>query len=242
MTELEENILLRNILLEAAMADYAAELADHRPEPMSARLQRQMNAMLNDPNVWAKRLHRSIWSKVARAAAMILLAFSLSLGALMAVSPTIRAAIINWVVEWYDTQIVYRFSGRPADNSFAPLPRYEVTALPEGYRPFKDEIVTPDSYDIGYVNEDGELFWFGYQRMEQGSVLAIQEDTEGMTADEVTVNGCKGWVYCSQDAEPYNIVVWIDEKQNLEFDISGFFSRDELLHIAESVSLCNSTK
>ena len=242
MTEAEENILLRNILLEAAMADYAAELADHRPEPMSARLQRQMNAMLNDPDGWAKRLHRSIWSKVAHAAAVILLAFSLSLGALMAVSPTIRAAIINWVVEWYDTQIVYRFSGRPADNSFAPLPRYEVTALPEGYRPFKDEIVTLDSYDIGYVNEDGELFWFGYQRMEQGSMLAIQEDTEGMTADEVTVNGCKGWVYCSQDAEPNNIVVWIDEEQNLEFDISGFFSKDELLHIAESVSLCNSTK
>ena len=242
MTEVEENILLRNILLEAAMADYAAELADHRPEPMSARLQRQMNAMLNDPNGWAKRLHRSIWSKVARAAAMILLAFSLSLGALMAASPTIRAAIINWVVEWYDTQIVYRFSGRPAYNSFVPLPRYEVTALPEGYRPFKDEIVTPDSYDIGYVNEDGELFWFGYQRMEQGSMLAIQEDTEGMTADGVTVNGCKGWVYCSQDAEPNNIIVWIDEGQNLEFDISGFFSTDELLHMAESVSLCDSTK
>lgn len=242
MTEAEENILLRNILLDAAMADYAEELADHRPEPMSARLQRQMNAMLNDPNGWAKRQRRPIWIKAARVAAMILLTFSLSLGALMAVSPTIRAAIINWAVEWYDTQIVYRFSGEPADDPDAPLPRYEVTALPEGYNPFKDEIITPGSYDIGYANADGELFWFGYQRMEQGAALAIQENTENMTAYEVTVNGCKGWVYCSRDADQHSIIVWIDECSNLEFNISGFFEKDELLHIAESVSLCDSTK
>lgn len=38
MTEEEENIILRNILLDAAIMDYAEELADHRPEPMSARL------------------------------------------------------------------------------------------------------------------------------------------------------------------------------------------------------------
>lgn len=242
MTEAEENILLRNILLDAAMAEYTEELADHRPEPMSARLQRQMNAMLNDPNGWAKRQRRPIWIKIARAAAMILLTFSLSLGALMAVSPTIRAVIINWAVEWYDTHIVYRFSGQSTDDSYAPLPKYEVTALPKGYEQFKDEIITPDSYDIGYVNEDGDLLWFGYQRMEQGGILSIQEETAGMTTYEITVNGCKGWIYCSSEADPNNIIVWIDEEQNLEFDISGFFSKDELLHMAESVSLCNSTK
>lgn len=122
------------------------------------------------------------------------------------------------------------------------MPRYEVTALPEGYEPFQDAIITPGSYDIGYVNADGDLFWFGYQRMEQGGVLAIQEDTEGMTACEVTVNGCKGWVYCLPDADQHNIIVWIDEEINLQFDISGFFDEDELLHIAESVFLCDTGK
>lgn len=242
MTEIEENILIRNILLEAAMADYAAELANHRPEPMSARLRRQMTAMLNDPDVWVKRWRRPIWLKAVRTAAIILLTFSLSLGALMAISPTIRAAIINLAVEWYDTHIVYRFFGKPMDDSLAPLPKYEVAALPEGYKPFKDEIITPGSYDIGYVNADGELLWFGYQRMEQGGSLTIQENTDNMSIYEVTVNGCKGWAYCSQDTEQHNLIVWIDEKSNLEFDISGFFSKSELLHIAESVSLCNSTK
>lgn len=78
--------------------------------------------------------------------------------------------------------------------------------------------------------------------MEQGGALAIQEDTDDMVIYEVTVNGCKGWAYCSQDAEQHNLIVWLNEKNNLEFDISGFFSKSELLHMAESVSLCNSTK
>ena len=182
-----------------------------------------------------KTKRRSLQSKLAHTAAMVALTAALTLGVLMAASPSIRAAVIHWAVEWYDTQIVYRFSGKP--DPFAPLPRYEVTALPEGYEPYKDEIITPDSYDIGYVNADGELFWFGYQRMEQGGVLAIQEETEGMVVYDVTVNGLKGRVYCSPDAEQHNIIVWIDEENNLEFDISGFLGKDELLRIAESVRL-----
>jgi len=173
--------------------------------------------------------------------ALILIAF-LGGGSVLSLSAEARTAFINWATDWYDTQIVYRFFGDPAGNPNAPLPRYEVTALPDGYEPFKNEIITPDSYDIGYVNADGELFWFGYQRMEQGGVLAIQEETEGMTVYDVTVNGLKGRVYCSADADQHNIIVWIDEETDLEFDLSGFFGKDELLRFAESVSLRHADK
>ena len=42
---------------------------------------------------------------------MLLLVFSLSLGSLMAVSQTVRAAVVRRVVEWYETHITYRHSG-----------------------------------------------------------------------------------------------------------------------------------
>ena len=76
--------LLRNALLDAAAAEFAAELSDTSPAEASARLLRSMRAMLNDPNGWARRRRRPVWQRLARAAAMILLALSLSLGALMA--------------------------------------------------------------------------------------------------------------------------------------------------------------
>lgn len=233
-----EDAILRDFLLDAAAAEFAAELSDTTPVDVSPRLMRQMTAMLNDPMGWAKRQHRPVWKRIAYAAAVILLTFTLSLGALMAVSPSIRAAVINWAMEWYETHIVYRFSGKQEEDPFAPLPRYEITALPEGYELFQ-EIDAAGSYGLRFANESGDYLWFEYQRMVQGAATGIS--TEDMTISEVEVNGCPGQLYHSLDEDMSSIIVWIDEKNNLKFMLDGFFDDLELLHMAESVSLSNMT-
>jgi len=58
---------------------------------------------------------------------MLLLVFSLSLGSLMAVSQTVRAAVVRRVVEWYETHITYR------QQIAGDMPWYEITDLLEGY-------------------------------------------------------------------------------------------------------------
>ena len=84
--------------------------------------QRQIAAMLSDPLKWAqKRARGPLWKNVAQKAAVILLVFSLSLGSLMAVSPTVRAAVVRWVTEWYETHIVYRYSGEQITGE---MPQY----------------------------------------------------------------------------------------------------------------------
>lgn len=135
-----EDALLQGFLLDAAADEFASELADTTPVTVSPRLLRQMNAMLNDPNSWAKRQHRSIWSRIARTAAVILLVLSLSLSALMAVSPTVRAAVINWVRETYEHSVIYRFFDKSDDQ----LPNYAPTWLPEGF--VLDERVALDDW------------------------------------------------------------------------------------------------
>ena len=37
-------------------------------------------------------------------------------------------------------------------------------------------------------------------------------------------------------------ITWIDAQNNIQFSIDGNFDADDILHIAESVSLVNSTK
>ena len=40
----------------------------------------------------------------------------------------------------------------------------------------------------------------------------------------------------------WNTITWIDAQNNIQFSIDGNFDADDILHIAESVSLVNSTK
>ena len=91
-----DDTMLRDFLLDAAAAEFAAELNDTTSVDSSPRLRRQMTAMLSDPQGWVKRKRRPVWKRIARAAAVIVLTCALSLGALMAVSPAVRAGIINW--------------------------------------------------------------------------------------------------------------------------------------------------
>ena len=41
----------------------------------------------------------------------------------MAVSPTVRAAVVRWVTEWYETHVVYRFSGEQIADE---MPQYGI--------------------------------------------------------------------------------------------------------------------
>lgn len=161
--------------------------------------------------------------------------FSLSLGSLMVVSPSIRAAVVNWVVEWYETHITYRYSGAPIAEE---MPRYEITELPDGYV----EIESQALYDINYVhkvyyNEHGDrTIFFDYVYMQQGS--AWDYSTNNAESIPVSVCGMKGRMILVTDWEnERNTITWIDSQNNIQFSIDGNLERDDILHIAESVSL-----
>ena len=229
--------LLRFALLDAAAVEFAAELADTSPAEASPRLLRSMTAMLNDPNGWARRRRRPLWRRLARTVAVILLALSLSLGALMAVSPTVRATVGRWVAEWYETHVLFRFSGEYEGDPLAPMPRYEITAMPEGYEQLRT-IEHVGSYGVIYANEKDEWLMFDYQRMTQGSAHGFS--TENVIIFEVKVKGCPAQLFRSLDPEVSSGVIWFDENSGLSFYVDGFFDDLELLHIAESVCLVDS--
>lgn len=237
MIEFAENAALRNILLDAAATEYADVLSDTESIAVSSRFQRQMQAMLENPNGWAKRRLRPLWKKSIQVAAAVILVCSLSLGALMAISPTVRAAVVNWVTEWYDTYVVYRFSGKSTTDA---MPGYDITALPDGYNANGSVLELPGDFEITYANHDGQNIRFEYARVEKGAALMVR--TENMVVSDVMINGCSGKLYLSTDPQQSSAVVWVDEQSNLQFIIDGFVGGKELLHMAESVSLVNSTK
>ena len=127
MTEGEENIIIKGVLLEAISRDFSEELSNNKEVSVSPRFKRQMMAMMNNPNKWAERHKRDYRRRFVKVVATIVLTCSLPFGVLTVASPTVRAAVIDWVVEWYESSIIYKFFGE-SDSTKLPLYAYMLNA------------------------------------------------------------------------------------------------------------------
>ena len=238
MTDRELDRMMQHVLLDAIKRDCEKETDDVPAFKPTRHYQRQMAAMLSDPLKWARKRARPIWKSALQKVAMILLVFTLSLGSLMVVSPTVRAAVVRWVTEWYETHIVYRYSGEQITGE---MPQYEITDLPEGYA--EDERVNWPSYvSVVYQNKDtGKTIYLDCTYMQQGS--ASDYVTDGVEVVSIIVNGFSGQLFLTDDWEnKWNTITWIDAERNLQFEIDANVNRDVILHMAESVSLVKTEK
>lgn len=101
----------------------------------------------------------------------------------MVVSPTARAAVIRWVVEWYEAHIIYRYSGEDIPEG---MPQYEITALPEGYTENEEKrIQMPEYGRVLYENAEQQWIWLRYVYVQQGAASVI--DIDGAEVKSVMV-------------------------------------------------------
>lgn len=232
-----DDSILRDIFLDAAAEEYAAELASTEQVVTSLKFQKQIDKLLKISNKWNKERKKPLWKQCIQSVAVFLLVCSITLGAIMIASPTARAAVIEWVIEWYDTNIVYRFFREP---DLEVVPKYDITKLPSGYATPGEEQELINGWAITYENDSGDVIYFKYSRIESGSALMIvMEDAEPL---EVKVSGHIGQIYLSEDLRESNTIIWYDEREKIQFMIDGFVGQEDLLQMANSVSLCETTK
>ena len=89
--------------------------------------------MLADPNKWCKEHLKPVWTRVVQQAACFFLILLVGLGSAMAISPTVRAAVINFVKEVFQNQEIYRYTGISNDEKKPELTDFEITNLPDSY-------------------------------------------------------------------------------------------------------------
>lgn len=226
--------LLRQALLLAAIEDVKgiadAEQADAEMEFSPEYLRNRMR-LLADPFRYAKRKLRPMWKKALKSAACLLLVCSLAFATLMIASPSARAAVKQWFIEWYETYIVYRFAGEAETDE---MPQYEIGALPEGYAEVSRN-VAPGYVKVIYENAVGEIIFFTYMQMQHG--MATATELTDMAVTDIEVNGHLGQFFWSNDSEQSNAIAWVDELVNLYFNVDMFGENEDVLHIAESVGL-----
>ena len=231
MTDQELDTLMRRVLLDSLKLDAESAASGELAFEPTPRYQRQMAEMVKDPLKWERRRARPLWKNVAQKAAVILLVFSLSLGSLMAVSPTVRAAVVRWVTEWYETHIVYRYSGEDISGE---MPHYEISGLPQGYTEIIRDVYEA-SVSVVYESPNGDMICFDYTHMQQGAANIIAPGDDEII--DVTVNGIQGQLFLPHNSENAKTITWIDADSNLQFVVKAFCSETDILHMAENVCL-----
>ena len=151
------------------------------------------------------------------------------------------ASVLVWLDEGEGVQ--YRIEA-PVDGEtladmavwvWPEMPRYVLEEVPEGYAqtlPLQESI---DSASLLYTDEEGWVFSVQWMYMRQGIGVSFSFGTgEGVQSKEVTIRGLPGTYYWAE-GDDFPGVVWMDEAQNLMFAMSGRFSEEELLRLAEGL-------
>lgn len=232
MTAQELDKLMQKVLLDAIKLDESDHEKVGAFEP-TEKHKRQMRFMTKDPLRWSRKKQRPALEKAVQRVAVVFLTASIGLGSAMAISPPVRAAVIQWVVEWYETHIVYRYVGEDESTN---LPEYEISDLPNGYTEIERE-ERRDYVCAVYQNAEGtKRIYLTYISMKQGAASGF--DVESADVRTVTVNGFEGQLYVSKAPDQVDsTVTWIDPQNNLQFTVDAPLGADELLRVAESVSV-----
>ena len=208
---------------------------------------RQQKKMLADPRKWCRERQKPVWKRAAQQAACFLLVCAVAFGTLMAVSPTARAAVVQWFRTVFagDTAII--------QGSDTPFPDVKKTTL-------KD----PDGNEIGSVTQAGDVAVvesdLTMEELEEQEALpqpepaesntpaetkeAAPTDTAPVTEDPILTVGSDGVAYVNAaaipdpstkttyDSVPQYAPTWLPETVRLE-KVTGNHSYDTSRTVSE---------
>lgn len=175
--------------------------------------------------------------QVLRRVVAVFLALLLGGGIWLTVDADASAAFRKWLQSVYENSIVYRFFNDTGET-LSPG-QYRLTWVPEGYT--ESDLLASDSHIIVvFSNGAGERLYFRYMGLDRR--FQIENLLDGMTdPTDVTVNGMQGMFFQSTDPTRFNELLWFDGDQGVVFQLSSSLSETVMLHMAENVSLVNST-
>ena len=231
MTDEALDRVLRHAFLDAVREDAAATQARVSYSP-SARHQREMRRMLNDPIKWSDSRQRT-WRKrhgVLNKIAVVLLTMLIGVGIWLSVSPEARAMVSRWISYQKFGSQYYEF----LDDREPPekVPRYHIGWIPDGF------FLQEDDYggnhgNVTYANEaETKFISLGYSLM--GSTSFGYSDGRSVAEENLTINGMDAKFF-EWAGEDWHYLVWLDEEHGLVFTLGADLVREDCIRVAESI-------
>jgi len=222
INDVELDGILISALYRAAELDYGDISSDDELNMPSARFQRKSRALLRNPMRYIRNLRRPIYLKALRGVAAAVIAFVLLLGVAMTVSPTVRAAVTNFVRSWFEDRTIYTSIG----DAF--VGEWVFGYIPDGFE-LEYELTSENLIFRVFGNEYGQYLFITI------SASAITLDNEHHEYFETMINGHFASAYQELTGEhPNNLVIFF-ESQGTFIVLSSELAVDELIRIAENI-------
>lgn len=173
----------------------------------------------------------AIFKRIACAIIAIILCGSM----LLMLNTDVRAAVVGWIKETYNSFTAYFFVDEVESDE--PL-NYEFTKLPEGYA-----LLIRQETDAGnlaiYQNGDGKIMQFGCYTSESGILFVGSYEYDH---SQVIISGKTADLYMSKDPAHSNTIVWVNAEGTMFFQLTAYLEKDSLIQLAEGVSPIHDAK
>ena len=184
----------------------------------------------NMKSVIKKNNHPQL-KRVLRMAASFALVILVAGGSVMALSPTARAAVIGWLFGQDGTTFSYTSMGRESESDV--YYKYDLAEIPEGYFLWQEIVDESQSIMLYAEEETGHLLKVtGSPNDGTGAMFLLTTTDEKST---VQIGDITADFYQSSTADSSSGLAWIDPDTDYLICLDGFFSKEELIEMAQSL-------
>ena len=218
--------MITDAMLREAAAEAERFMLAHLPEVQephvfSKRFERKMQKLIS-------RMKHPVRYQVMRYVAAVLLAIITLFGAVLAVSPEVRATVFGWVRSTF----LEFFQYSSDKNDILVRDDFELSAIPDGYKQL-NVIEKTDGKMYIFVDGSGNILQFSYAYGQTIDSWYIKmEEYEQQVG---YVNDLPADIYIPINDAETSAIAWCDVKENVFFHIFAKADQSELIKLAESV-------
>ena len=169
--------------------------------------------------------------RVLHMAASFALVILLTGSSVMALSPTARAAVLGWLFGQDGTTFSYTSMGEESDSDV--YYKYELPQIPEGYFLWQEIVDESQSIMLYAEEETGHLLKVtGSPNDGTGAMFLLTTTDEKST---VQIGDITADFYLSDSEDISSGLAWVDPDTDYLICLDGFFSKEELIEMAQSL-------
>ena len=169
--------------------------------------------------------------RVLRMAASFALVILVAGGSVMALSPTARAAVIGWLFGQDGTTFSYTSMGEESESDV--YYKYELPQIPEGYYLWQEIVDESQSILLYAEEETGHLLKVTASPNDGTSAMFLLTTTDEKST--VQIGDVTADFYLSESEDVSSGLAWVDPENDYLICFDGFFSKEELIAMAESL-------